>query len=560
MKKATSVFYISAVIAFAFIAWGFFASTHMSAVMSQIQGFITNELGWFYLLSATAFVGVAIFLVFSPYGRIRLGKPDEKPKYNYVTWFAFLFTAGMGIGLVFWGSAEPLSHYFVPATAEPGTQQAAADAMRYSMFHWGIHPWAIYSIVALTLAYFQYRKDEPAIFSSTFRPLIGDRVDGWVGNGINVLVVFATLFGTATSLGLGAAQITAGLKYLFPSLEAFSGPLFQFVVIVIVTILFSISALTGIDKGIRILSLLNVRVSLVLVAFILLLGPTSYIMGVFTQGIGSYAQNFFGMSFRLDVYDPNPESTWVQDWTIFYWAWWISWSPFVGSFIARVSRGRTIREFIIGVVALPSLFGAFWFSVFGGTTLFFQNQGTDLYADMQSGGEEIVLFSLLEQFPLAFFVSLIAVLLIMSFFVTSADSATVVLGMQTTGGMLSPPNIVKFTWGIIISGTAAVLLTSEEGLSALQTASIIGALPFTFIIILMIVSLFKALDKERPTLHADRDRIRREREIRRQDKKRTHHEKRHGARKEEQPLQNEEPPVEPEQQPQDEAEAPKKEN
>ncbi|MCR1290135.1 BCCT family transporter [Shouchella clausii] len=510
MKQTTSVFGTAVAIASAFILWGVFFPKNMATVMDSIQGFISSELGWFYLLSATFYVGVGIYLIFSPYGSIKLGKPEEEPQYSYMTWFAFLFTAGMGIGLVFWGAAEPLSHYFAPPDAAPGTQDAAAQAMRYSIFHWGIHPWAIYAVVALALAYFQYRKDEPALFSSTFRPLIGHRITGPLGKVIDVFVVFATVFGTATSLGFGAAQITAGLRYLFPALNSFSDNVFQLVVIAIVTILFCISAATGVDKGIRILSNFNVRLAIILMAFVLLLGPTSYIMGVFTQGIGSYAQNFFGMSFSMDVY--NPESSWVQEWTLFYWAWWISWSPFVGAFIARVSRGRTIREFVIGVIALPSLFGAFWFSVFGGSSIFFENETGALYGQMQTGGTEMALFALLEQFPLTFFVSILTVILIASFFVTSADSATVVLGMQTTGGLLNPPNAVKLVWGVIISGTAAVLLlTSEQGLAALQTASIIGAFPFAVIIILMIVSLFKELRNEKAALTVNRERLRQER-------------------------------------------------
>ncbi|WP_054710029.1 BCCT family transporter [Bacillus sp. JCM 19041] len=523
MKKTTSVFYISVAVAAAFIFWGVVFPENMLAITEQIQGFISTELGWFYLLSATFYVGVGLYLIVSPYGSIRLGKPEEQPKYSYVTWFAFLFTAGMGIGLVFWGAAEPLSHYFTPPNAAPATQQAAAEAMRYSIFHWGIHPWAIYSVVALTLAYFQYRKDEPALFSSTFRPLIGNRVTGPVGKIIDVFVVFATIFGTATSLGFGAAQITAGLLHLFPPLSVLNDNLFQIIVILIVTILFSISAITGIDKGIRILSNLNVRLAVILMAFVLLLGPTSYIMGVFTQGIGSYAQNFFGMSFSMDVY--NPESSWVQDWTLFYWAWWISWSPFVGAFIARVSRGRTIREFVIGVIALPSLFGAFWFSVFGGSSIFFESEIGGLYAQMEAGGTEMALFALLEQFPLTFFVSLVTIVLIASFFITSADSATVVLGMQTTGGMLNPPNSVKLVWGIIIAATAGVLLvTSEQGLDALQTASIIGAFPFAIIIILMIISLFKELQSEKAALTVNRERIRQERLALRNDRERVRRE------------------------------------
>ncbi len=289
-----------------------------------------------------------------------------------------------------------------------------------------------------------------------------------------------------------------------------NGTLLQLLVILIVTALFMISAQTGLNKGIRILSKANVYLAVILMLFVLFFGPTSYIMGVFTQGVGSYLQNLAGMSFRLDVY--NPETTWVEGWTIFYWAWWISWAPFVGTFIARVSKGRTIREFVIGVLAVPAVFGAFWFSVFGGTGIHLQREGTaDIMGMMSDLGMEVALFAVLEQFPLGMLLSIIAVFLIASFFVTSADSATVVLGMQTTNGDLNPPNSVKFVWGLIISATAAVLLSSEQGLQALQTAAIIAALPFTFIMILMIFSLMKSLRTEKPTLASEKERIRQDR-------------------------------------------------
>lgn len=461
MRKVTPVFYISVAIALAFILWGLIAPGHLETVTTQIQSFITHELGWFYLLAATAFLIFCIYLIFSPYGKIKLGKPEDKPDYNYLTWFAFLFTAGMGIGLVFWGVAEPLYHFFDPPTAESGTNQAAGEAMRYAFFHWGLHPWAIYSVVALSLAYFRFRKESPAVMSAVLNPLIGDRSNGGVGTAINVLVVFATIFGVATSLGFGAAQISAGLGNLVPGLQGMNEKVLQLIVIIVVTVLFMVSAQTGLDKGIRILSKTNVYLAISLMLFVLLFGPTSYIMGVFTQGVGSYLQNLAGMSFRLDIY--NPETTWVEGWTIFYWAWWISWAPFVGTFIARVSKGRTIREFIIGVLAVPSIFGAFWFAVFGGTGIQLQRQGTaDVMGMMSEGGMEIALFAVLEQFPLGLLLSIIAVFLISSFFVTSADSATVVLGMQTTNGDLNPPNSVKFVWGLIISATAAVLLSTDK--------------------------------------------------------------------------------------------------
>jgi glycine betaine transporter len=506
MKKVTPVFYISVGIAIAFILWGIIAPTNLETVTSSIQSFITNELGWFYLLAATGFLIFCLYLIFSPYGRIKLGKPDDKPEYNYSTWFAFLFTAGMGIGLVFWGVAEPLYHFFDPPTAEPGSNHAAGEAMRYAFFHWGLHPWAIYSVVALSLAYFRFRKESPAVMSAVLQPLIGDRANGGLGTAINVLVVFATIFGVATSLGFGAAQISAGLAYLIPGLQSINGVLLQLIVIIIVTILFMVSAQTGLDKGIRILSKTNVYLAIFLMLFVLFLGPTSYIMGVFTQGVGSYLQNLAGMSFRLDVY--NPETTWVEGWTIFYWAWWISWAPFVGTFIARVSKGRTIREFVIGVLAVPAIFGAFWFATFGGTGIHIQRFGTaDIMETMTHGGMEVALFAVLEQFPLGLFLSIIAVFLISSFFVTSADSATVVLGMQTTNGNLNPPNSVKLVWGAIISATAAVLISTEKGLGALQTAAIIAALPFTLIMIMMIISLMKSLQSEKPTIASEKEKI-----------------------------------------------------
>ncbi|WP_332632254.1 glycine betaine uptake BCCT transporter [Halalkalibacter flavus] len=524
MKKVTPVFTISVAIAVAFIIWGIVAPNNLEAVTTGIQSFITNELGWFYLLAATGFLIFCIYLIFSPYGRIKLGKPDDKPEYNYLTWFAFLFTAGMGIGLVFWGVAEPLYHFFEPPTAEPGSTQAAGQAIRYAFFHWGLHPWAIYSIVALALAYFRFRKESPAVMSAVLEPLLGERANGGLGTSINVLVVFATIFGVATSLGFGAAQISAGLSYLIPGLQTMNEVMLQLIVILIVTVLFMISAQTGLNKGIRILSKTNVYLAISLMLFILLFGPTSYIMGVFTQGIGSYLQNLAGMSFRLDVY--NPETTWVEGWTIFYWAWWISWAPFVGTFIARVSKGRTIREFVVGVLAVPSIFGALWFAVFGGTGIQLQRLGTaDIMGTMSEGGMEVALFAVLEQFPLGLLLSIIAVFLISSFFVTSADSATVVLGMQTTNGNLNPPNGVKFVWGLIISATAAVLLSTEKGLGALQTAAIIAALPFTIIMIMMIFSIMKSLKAEKPTLATEKERIRLERYELKQERERLKEEK-----------------------------------
>ncbi len=500
MKKLTPVFYISAILAILFILWGVISPKNLDMVTSSIQSLIIDKFGWFYLIAATSFLAVAVFLIFSPYGRIKLGKPDEKPEYNYLTWFAFLFTAGMGIGLVFWGVAEPMYHFYSPPNDNLTQFQAAGQALRYSFFHWGLHPWAIYAMVALVLAYFQFRKGYSGVMSATLRPLLGDRVDGVTGTMVNVLVVFATIIGVATSLGFGTMQISGGLSQVSSFIP--NSLITQLIIIVIITMLYMISSQTGLNRGIRILSKTNVYLALALMLFVLFLGPTTYIMGAFTQTIGGYLQNIVSMSFRMDAFDS--EKTWVQGWTIFYWAWWISWAPFVGTFIARVSRGRTIREFVLGVLAVPTLFSALWFSVFGGTAIaldLFDNVG--IMNIMETSGMEVALFSVLQQFPLSTLISIIAIFLICSFFITSADSATYVLGMQTTNGSLTPPNSVKFTWGIIQSSAAAVLLASG-GLAALQTAAIIAALPFTIILIFMIVALFKELTREHSILYQDK--------------------------------------------------------
>ncbi|WP_216828132.1 glycine betaine uptake BCCT transporter [Alkalihalobacterium elongatum] len=503
MRKLTPVFSISLCIAIAFILWGTLAPNHLDSTTAAIQSFITEKFGWFYLLASTGFLIFSIYLIFSPYGRIRLGKPEDRPEYNYLTWFAFLFTAGMGIGLVFWGVAEPMYHFYYPPNPYLDSYQAASQAMRYAFFHWGLHPWAIYAIVALILAYFQFRKDAPGVISAAFKPLLGDRVNGSIGTIINVIVVFATIFGVATSLGFGTLQISGGVSQIIPGVN--NNIVTQLIIVVVITILYMLSSLTGLNKGIRILSKTNIYLAIGLLLFLLFVGPTTFIMGVFTQTLGSYLQNLAGMSFRIDPY--NPETNWVQGWTIFYWAWWIAWAPFVGTFIARVSKGRTIREFVTGVLVVPTLFGALWFSVFGGTAL-----SLDLHSNIgimdviEDQGMELALFAVLEQFPLGLIMSAIAILLICSFFITSADSATFVLGMQTTNGNLNPANSVKLIWGLVQSAAAAVLLASG-GLGALQTASIIAALPFAIIMIFMIISLMKSLRQEKPILYQDKLRM-----------------------------------------------------
>lgn len=496
--KFTPVFIISVIVTSLFILWGLIPESvlpngNISAVTSKIQTFIIEKFGWFYLLTATFFLIFAISLIFSKYGNIRLGKDTDRPEYSYLSWFAMLFSAGMGIGLVFWGVSEPIYHYSGPPTGEGFTDQAARDSLRYSFFHWGFHPWAIYSTIALALAYFTFRKEQSGVMSNILRPLLGDRVDGKTGILINFIAVFATVFGVATSLGFGAAQISGGISYLIDGVE--NNFTTQLTIILVVTVLFMLSAQTGLNKGIRYLSNLNVVLALSLMLFLLFAGPTNFIMDLFTTTLGSYLQNLPSMSFRMTPFQLG--NTWVKDWTIFYWAWWISWAPFVGTFIARISKGRTIREFTIGVLAVPTVFGALWFSVFGGSAIFLDYfQNAPIVDIVNEQGKEVALFAVLDYFPLGTLMSIIAIFLISTFFITSADSATFVLGMQTTNGQLNPPNRIKFIWGIIQSASAAILLWSG-GLNALQTSAIIAALPFAVIMILMVFSLLKSLQQEK---------------------------------------------------------------
>jgi glycine betaine transporter len=500
MKKVTPVFFVSVIVTVLFIIWGLlprekFPTLNLDTITTKVHSFILEKFGWFYLLSASIFLVFAFILIFSKYGNIRLGKDNEEPEYNFLTWFAMLFSAGMGIGLVFWGVAEPLYHYYSPPFVEGQTNEAARAAMRYSYFHWGLHPWAIYTVVALSLAYTQFRKHSPGVISSTLRPILGDRVDGGLGVFINFIAVFATVFGVATSLGLGAIQIGGGISYLFDGVSNTIST--QLMIVAVVTVLFMLSAQTGLNRGIKYLSNINIFLAILLMLFLLFVGPTNFIMDVFTSTIGQYLQNLPSMSFRLAPFEQD--ITWFQDWTIFYWAWWIAWAPFVGSFIARISRGRTVREFVIGVLAVPTIFGMLWFAVFGGTGIYLEHFiGKNIMEVMSNKGVEIALFTVFENFPLTTLLSAIAIVLISTFFITSADSATFVLGMQTTNGSLNPSNQVKFVWGIIQSATAAILLWNG-GLAALQRASIIAALPFTVIMLMIVVSLITSFNEEMKT-------------------------------------------------------------
>lgn len=492
MKHHTPVFYISVVLTTLLVCWGYLAPDHLADTAQSILTLMIHNFGWFYLLSTAGFVGFCLYLIFSPYAFIKLGKQDDPPEYSFSSWLAMLFSAGMGIGLVFFGVAEPMHHFVNPphGIAEPYSPEAARMALRYSFFHWCLHPWAIYAVIALSMSYAQFRKGESGLISAVFRPLLGRNVDGYIGQLIDILAVLATVCGVATSLGLGALQINGGLYHIFGITNAIS---VQMSIIFIVTILYLISASTGLNKGILYLSNLNLLVAGLLLAFVLVCGPTVFILDSFTTVLGSYLQEFVRMSFRLTPFSQGDK--WVGLWTLFYWSWWIAWAPFVGTFIARISRGRTIREFVIGVLFVPSVIGALWFAAFGGSALFFDLfQGSGI-ADAVQSDMTSALFITLEQFPLGIVLSTLAALLIVTFFVTSADSATFVLGMRTTNGTANPPTLTKVIWGILQSSIAAVLLFSG-GLAGLQTASIVTALPFTVIMVFMVFALLTALRED----------------------------------------------------------------
>lgn len=484
------VFYISLILIGLFVLWGVFYPEHLSATANATFEFTISTFGWFYLLVTLGFLIFSLYIAFSKYGTIRLGDDDDEPEYSNISWFAMLFSAGMGIGLVFWGVAEPLSHYLVPPEgALGGTAQAARLAMRYSFFHWGLHPWAIYSVISLALAYFKFRKGYRGLISATFTPLLGDRVNGPIGKGIDILAILATVFGVATSLGLGTLQIGGGLNHLFHIPNVVWT---QIIIIAAVTVLYLISATAGLDKGIKTISNINLLIAVGLMLFVLMTGPTSFIFDTFTSTLGGYLQNVVQMSLRLS---PFTESTWIGTWTLFYWSWWIAWAPFVGMFIARVSKGRTIREFILGVLIIPSAFGFVWFSVFGATGLKLEIFDGANLAEAVQRDVTSALFIMLEQLPLGTIIAGLATILIITFFVTSADSATFVLGMLSSKGALNPSAKVKLIWGILQSTIAVVLLLSG-GLNGLQTASIVAALPFALIMVFMCFSIQKALNED----------------------------------------------------------------
>ncbi|MGL5256729.1 MAG: glycine betaine uptake BCCT transporter [Proteocatella sp.] len=488
-KKDSSVYYISLIVTITIVLWGMLFPENFETVGNNVFSFLVKEFGWFYTLSMSSFVIFAVWIgFFSKYKDIKLGPDDSKAEYSNISWFAMLFSAGMGIGLVFWGAAEPLNHCMAPLGAEAGSEMAKEFAISKSFLHWGLHPWANYSVLALALAYMQFRKNKPGLISSVFIPLLGENVvNSWVGKFIDILAVFATVAGVATSLGLGTYQINSGLNFLFGVPE---NSMVQILIVIFVTIAFMISAITGLDKGIKFLSNLNVGIAGLLVIAAFIIGPSVYILNIFVEGIGIYFRDLAANSFQLGAFE---SSNWYGSWTIFYWAWWIAWAPFVGTFIARISKGRTIKEFVTGVLLAPTLASFIWFAVFGGMGL---NLGTGIAGEAIKS-TSTAFFVVMREYPMGALISIIAIILLCTFFVTSADSATFVLGMFTSNGDLNPSTKRKVIWGVIQSALAlSLMIGSSNGLQMLQTISIVAAFPFAFVMIFGMVSLLKALKQE----------------------------------------------------------------
>ncbi|MCX5229744.1 BCCT family transporter [Streptomyces sp. NBC_00233] len=496
----------------AVVAWATLGEDSFDRASSSALRWVLDNFAWLFVVAADTFLVLCVVIALSRFGRIRLGADDSEPEFTNVAWIAMMFSAGMGIGLMFYGVGEPLTHFLAPppATGVPaGTGAAARTALEYSFFHWTLTPWAIYGIAGLALAYAGFRKGRGNRLSSAFVPLIGSRRAGsWQGRAIDLLAVFATVFGTATSLGLGALQVSEGLN-LTMGVEDSTAT--QLIIIVSLSAAFVVSAFSGLHKGVKWLSTMNIVLAGCLMLFVFLLGPTVYILDTIPASVGGYLHQLLPMATRTGAFT---DRKWLGAWTIFYWAWWLSWAPFVGTFIARISRGRTIREFLVGVLLVPSGATVVWFCVMGGTAIRLESTGAADLATTMKDGAEASLFAMLEALPIGTVTSVIAMILVMTYFITSADSASLVMGSLTSRGSLNPPTWLVVAWGVLMAAVAAVLLV-VGGLSSLQTATILVALPFVVVMLVLCWALLKEL-REDPgagparhhALHGLRDAVR----------------------------------------------------
>ena len=462
----------------------------MERVFDNIQNWISGHFGWFLVLVVNFYLLMALYFAFSRFGNIRLGGRNAVPEFSRGAWFSMLFSAGMGIGILFWSVAEPIFHFTDPPLDMASAQAQAQEAMKTTFLHWGLHAWAIYTLVGLALAFFSFNRDMPLAFRSVFYPLLGDKVYRWPGDVIDVLAVLATLFGLATSLGLGVKQVSAGLAHLFHSPDTLNT---RVILIVAITAAATVSVVLGLNKGVKKLSEMNINLGAILLIFILVLGPTLFILDSYVENLGNYLNDFFQKSFWTESYE---STNWQNQWTIFYWSWWISWSPFVGMFIARISRGRTVQEYVLSVLIVPTLLTFFWITAFGGSALFLELKETaGIAADIKQNVATSI-YILFEQFPLAEVTNFAAIVLVISFFVTSSDSGSLVVDAFTSGGKLRSPVTQRVFWASMEGAVAAILLVGG-GLKALQTAAITTGLPFAIILIIMGFSLRKGLKNEK---------------------------------------------------------------
>ncbi|NVK42018.1 MAG: BCCT family transporter [Oceanospirillaceae bacterium] len=486
----------SGILVLAFVLFTILNPEHASTIYNAAQNFIAKDLGWYYIGLMSFMLFFAVWLIFSRYGNIRLGQDSDRPEFSYFSWFSMLFGAGIGIGILFWSIAEPIYHFQgnpLISEAQQQTGEAAQVAMRLAIFHWGLHGWALFAVIGLALAYFAYRKGLPLSIRSSLYPLFGDRIYGPIGHAADLLAVFGTVFGIATSLGLGAQQMNAGLSYLF-GIEVSTAT--QVGLIALLSIFATASVLSGLNKGIRILSELNMQLTVVILVLFVIFGPTVYVLGAVFTNLGDYMSHAVQLGLWVD---PDPESQWQGWWTIFYWGWWIAWAPFCGIFIARISKGRTIREFVAGVLLAPTLLATLWITIFGDAAMYIELFGGGGVVAAVNEDTTMALFKTLELLGNGQSVTLlmagICTLMLITYFVTSADSATLVICTLIAMGDEHPRTRYRVFWGFAVGAVAAALLIAG-GLKALQTASIAAALPFSFIVILAVVGLYKSLRAE----------------------------------------------------------------
>lgn len=493
-KGKNTVFYVSLIIVGIIAVWSVAFNDSFTVVANAAFKVLTTDFGWLYLISMIIFFGFIVYFAFGKYGKIRLGSDDSRPEYSNITWFGLLFGCGMGVGLVFWGVAEPLTYYLNPTDGIEAASQASANfAFENFFMHWGILPWANYAVIGLALAYFMFRKNKKGLLSVMLEPLIGEKLaNGWLGKVVDILGVFATVAGVVTSLGLGTLQINAGFNYLF---GVPINLVVEIIIIIIVSFLYIGSAVSGLDKGIKIISDTNLYVAIGLLAVCFIVGPKVETLNAFVNGMGQYIGNFIPIALKINSYSDN---SWFGSWRLFYWAWFIAWAPFVGVFVARISKGRTIREFVLGVVLVPTIASCIWGAVFGNLGINLGEKGLMAIEKLQEAvaTPEVGLFVVLGQYPLGFILSLVALVSLCAFFVTSANSGVYVLSMLSTDGAINPPNGRKILWGVIQSVMAIGLLMAG-GLKPLQTISLVAAFLFIFVMLGTIAAFIKVLKEEK---------------------------------------------------------------